>query len=139
MSKVIIYSEADGNVCVIHPTGEVSLEGCIAAVPEGRPYQIVDKETLPSDRYFRAAWRPAPGGVDIDIEAAKEVQRNRWRRMREPKLAALDLEVMKAVERGDARRRREVADMKQALRDITTTPLPDDLDEIRNTIPEPLL
>lgn len=139
MSKVIIYTEQDGNVCVIHPAEGRPIEESLRFVPEGCPHQIVDKEVLPADRYFRAAWRSAPGGVDIDIEAAKECQRNVWRKLREPKLKALDLEVMKAVERGDAKKRGAVADQKDALRDVTKLPLPDDLAAIRNTIPEILL
>jgi hypothetical protein len=138
--KVITYQEGDG-VAVVSPAPGMDLEAVIAKdVPPGVSRAVIDRDQLPADRYFRDAWEyDGPRGVKVNVEKAKEVQRNVWRRMRQPKLEALDLEVMKAVERGDAKRRREVSDQKQALRDVTTEPLPDDLDGIRATIPEILL
>jgi hypothetical protein len=47
--------------------------------------------------------------------------------------------VIRAVERGDAKRRTELSAIKQSLRDVTEIELPDDLESIRNTIPEILL
>jgi hypothetical protein len=138
MKKAIIYQTADG-IAVIHPAEGVAAEDCIKDVPEGAAHKIIDASELPADRYFRRAWKFADSGVQVDIETAKEVQRDKWRAMRAPKLAALDTDVMKAVERGDAKRRNALADQKQALRDVTETELPNDLDAIRNTIPEILM
>ncbi len=139
MTQVITYPTADG-IAVVYPTGELPIEDVIARdVPEGVPATIMNSEDLP-DRYFRAAWKFHPSkGADVDVEKAKDVQRNHWRKLREPKLAALDIEVMKAVERGDAKKRGAAADKKQALRDVTDWPLPDDLAEIKATIPDILL
>lgn len=139
MPLVITYPTADG-LAVVHPTGDIPIEDVIARdVPEGVPATIMNSEDLP-DLYFREAWKFHPSkGADVDIEKAKEVQRNHWRKLREPKLAALDIEVMKAVERGDAKKRTAVADKKDALRDVTKHPLPDDLAEIKATIPDILL
>ena len=136
MSKVIIYQEGD-SVCVIYPTGSVPIEEVAKKdVPEGALYKIVDASTLPADRYFRNAWRFVQNRVDVDIEAAKKVQRDVWRRMREPKLKSLDLEFMQALEAGNAVQQKKVTDAKKKLRDVTLIPLPDDLDGIRSTIPE---
>ncbi len=138
MKQVIIHQNGDG-VAVIHPAPGLSAQDCVKDVPEGVAYQIVDAATLPSDRYFRRAWKVGNGSVDVDIEGAKEVQRDHWRKLREPKLAALDIEFMKAVEDASPARRSAIKAQKDALRDVTETPLPDDLEAIRNTIPDILL
>lgn len=55
----IIYSTDDGGVAVIVPSPDCGLTiEQIAAkdVPAGKPYQIVDKSEIPSDRTFRNAW-----------------------------------------------------------------------------------
>jgi hypothetical protein len=140
MSKIIIYQDLDGSTCIVHPAPGVALNKVIAsAVPEGVEHKVIEDDQLPQDRYFRDAWKLDAGAIAIDIEAAKEVQRNVWRKLRAPKLDALDMELMRAVEAGlSTAKRNEIADKKQALRDITTTPLPDDLEAIKNAIPEPL-
>jgi len=72
MSK-IIYTNPDGNLCVIHP-----IPGCnltlsqVAAkdVPAGIPYKIVEDDAVPTDRTFRGAWESDmsdPHGVGADF------------------------------------------------------------------------
>jgi hypothetical protein len=77
--------------------------------------------------------------ITIDIDKAKNVQRNVWRRMRKPKLEALDLAFMRALEAGDSEAQANITEQKQELRDVTLTELPDDADGIRETMPEILL
>lgn len=138
-TPVITYQEGD-KLAVVYPAPGVSIEDAIAAsVPKGVPHAIVNAEDLP-DYYFRNAWIwDGAKGAKIDIEKAKKVQRDHWRKLRDPKLKALDLEVIKSVERGDAKRRTVIAAEKQALRDVTSHPLPDDPEMIKNTIPDILL
>ena len=52
--KFIIYPQANGQVAIIIPTGDV--KDCIKDVPTGLPYKIVDASEIPSDRTFRNAW-----------------------------------------------------------------------------------
>jgi hypothetical protein len=139
MPTVITYQEGD-RLAVVYPAPDVPVEEAAKTdVPEGVPHAFVDSATLP-DRYFRDAWEfDGPTGAKVNVEKAKEVQRNVWRRIRASKLEALDLEVIKAVERGDAKRRNAIAAEKQALRDVTDHPLPDDLEGIKATIPDILL
>lgn len=61
MSKRIIYKTDAGGVAIIVPAPECLLEHTIEEialkdVPAGKPFKIVDTETIPSDRTFRAAW-----------------------------------------------------------------------------------
>jgi len=55
----IIYQEADGNVCVITPAANCTLNDAETAakdVPTGLAYKIVADDVVPSDRTFRNAW-----------------------------------------------------------------------------------
>lgn len=47
-----------------------------------------------------------------------------------------DVSFMRAVEQGDTAKQTEIAALKQLLRDVTTTPLPNTLPEIKATWPE---
>jgi hypothetical protein len=59
--KVIIYKQDNGRVAVIHPTPEAFEIYDIYSiaekvVPVGKPYKIIDKSEIPTDRAFRDAW-----------------------------------------------------------------------------------
>ena len=52
--KRIIYKTEDGGVAVIIPAD--TIESCMKDIPDGAEYEIVDTDTIPSDRTFRGAW-----------------------------------------------------------------------------------
>lgn len=84
-----------------------------------------------------------PGGgkinmVTVDINAAKEIWKDKFRLARKPILEKLDIEFIRALEAGDTQKQQEIAAKKQALRDITNTPLPNDLEGIKNIWPDVL-
>lgn len=61
MPKRIIFQTDEGGVAVIVPSPEsVELYGVEAIalkdVPTGKPFKIVDTDSIPSDRTFRGAW-----------------------------------------------------------------------------------
>jgi len=57
MNKRILYKQDNGNVAVIIPTGELSVEATARKdVPTGLPYKIVDVSEIPESRDFRNAW-----------------------------------------------------------------------------------
>jgi hypothetical protein len=61
MTKRIIYQNDDGGVAIIIPTSEVLEQHTIEEValkdvPAGKPFKIVDVNTIPTDRTFRNAW-----------------------------------------------------------------------------------
>jgi hypothetical protein len=136
--NVIIYQDSDG-LAVIHPAEGVDIETLVEMVPEGAPYIIAPADNLPDDRYFRDAWELCDGQLSVNVGCAKEVQRNRWRKMRKPKLEKLDLDFMRAIEAGDDEKKTEISEAKQALRDVTETELPDEIEAIKTTIPTILL
>lgn len=72
MSKIIVYTETDGNlVCIIPATTDLTIEQIAEKdVPQGIDYHIVDATDLPADRTDRNAW-VWDNGVKID-EAKKQ-------------------------------------------------------------------
>ena len=61
--------------------------------------------------------------ITINLDKAKNIQKNKWRTARKPLLEKLDTEFMRAVETGDTTKQQQIAAKKQALRDVTNTDL----------------
>jgi hypothetical protein len=76
--------------------------------------------------------------IIINTNKAKNIWLNKWREARKPLLEQLDVEFMRAVEAGDAAKQSEISAQKQALRDVTATPLPDSPEAIKQVWPEVL-
>jgi hypothetical protein len=57
----IIFTNAEGGLSIIHPTGELPVEDVARKdVPQGVPYKIVEDSAVPTDRTFRNAWVAEP-------------------------------------------------------------------------------
>jgi hypothetical protein len=74
--------------------------------------------------------------IRINIDKAKAIKLDQLRADRAPKLAALDLAFMRAVEQGDTAKQASIAAEKQALRDVTKQPLPDDVAALKDFKPD---
>lgn len=121
-------------------TREASAENINAEIAKSNinavSWEIINPEDVPTDRTFRNAWKMAGKKLDIDMDKAREMTKERLRAERAPLLAAQDAEFMKALESGDKTRMDKVAAEKQKLRDITASPAlaaaktPDDLKAI---------
>lgn len=107
-------------------------------VPKGLSSRIVDLDQVPSDRTFRQAWTDDNNTdtVDIDITKAKEITKDMFRELRKPILESLDVESMKALESEDKSAISEIAAKKQELRDVTAIELPNDIEELKQVMPE---
>lgn len=127
---LITYPQPNGQVAVVIPTGDVN--NAIKDVPEGVEYKIVDSVDIDND-YFNAYEFDAESGAKVNIEKAKAIHLDKFRAARKPKLDKLDVEYMKAVEANDEVKKEAVAADKQALRDVTTIKLPEDLAGIKDT------
>jgi hypothetical protein len=57
--------------------------------------------------------------ITISMSKAREIHRDRLRRLRAPRLAALDVAFIRAMETSDTAHLAEIAKQKQALRDVT--------------------
>jgi hypothetical protein len=87
---------------------------------------IVDKDgnqidasaaTVPSDRHFRGAWSLSGSVISEDMDAAKEIFKDKIREFRAPLLEAEDVVYMKALEAGDTDAQAASVTKKNALRD----------------------
>lgn len=117
----ILYQNDEGGLCIVHPTGALSLEETIQkSVPAGVTYQVIDGRDIPADRTFRNAWMYAGvPAIAIDMAKAIIIKQDMIRVQRTPLLAALDVEYMMALEKKDEIAAAEIAAKKQALRDAT--------------------
>ena len=98
----IIYQNQEGGVSVIHPTGELSIEEVAAKdVPEGVPYEIVEDDAIPSDRYFRNAWVANGAAVEVDLDQAKSIGHDIRRRQRAEEFKPYDEVIMKQIPGAD--------------------------------------
>lgn len=71
--------------------------------------------TVPADRNFRGAWVLNGTVISENIDAAKEIFKDKIREVRKPLLEAKDVELMKALETGADTT--TIAAAKNALRD----------------------
>jgi hypothetical protein len=94
----IIFQNESGGVSVIIPTGELPIEEVAAKdVPEGVPYEIVDDDAIPADRFFRNAWVANGAAVDVDLGKAKDIGHDMRRAQREAEFAPFDAIIMKQI------------------------------------------
>lgn len=102
---------------------------------------VVEKDSIPTDRAFRNAWKFAGGKVEHDMAKCREIHKQKLREIRAPKLSALDVEYMQADESGDAVKKAQIAAKKKALRDVTKDPaisLAQTPEELKSVIPAAL-
>ena len=128
----ITYPQPNGQVAIVIPCGDVN--NAIKDVPAGVEYKIVESVDIDND-YFDAYEFNAEIGAKVNIEKAKTIHLDKLRTARSPKLQKLDIDFIKAVEANDEVKKVEIIAAKQALRDVTLTPLPDDLAGIKATWP----
>jgi hypothetical protein len=104
-------------------------------------YKEILREDIP-DREFRNAWRWDGEAFGHDLVAAKDMQLERIRLARKPKMDELDAAYLIADEQNNAEEKARIALEKQEFRDITE-PLkalsPSNIDEIKNAFPDSLL
>ena len=150
--KRILFTRPDGGLSVVIPVintlGEAegfteadALERALAKLPaDALNVRVVDETDIPTDRTYRNAWMDAgSGSVTHDMTKAREIHKNKLRELRAPKLAALDVDYIRADEAGNAALKTQIAQQKQALRDVTADPAiaaAQTVDELKLVIPE---
>lgn len=125
------YTNTSGNTCVVHAAPKKDLERVFGELSDAQYKEFVINKSIPSEslyselsddfklpsREFRDAWKLSANTIEHDLEKARNIQLNRIRAAREPKLKALDLEFMLALEKGLSTA--EIVTQKHALRDLT--------------------
>ena len=99
MSK-IIYTNSDGGVSVVHPTGEVPINELPAKLGL-TDYEIVDDDVIPTDRTFRNAWVKSGATVAEDLPKSKEIAHERRREARAEEFKPHDEVIMKQIPGAD--------------------------------------
>lgn len=118
MSKVIIFTNENGNVSVCVPTGELSIEDVLAKDCPSHAI-IVEASQLPEqDNDFFNSWELHDGVVSINLDKAKAQTKDRLRAERAPLLAAQDVAFQRALEEG--KDTSAIVAEKQRLRGITS-------------------
>ena len=127
MSK-IIYTNSEGGVSVVHPTGEVPINELPAKLGL-TDYEIVDDDVIPTDRTFRNAWVKSGATVTEDLSKSKEIAHERRRAARAEEFAPHDEVISKQIPGADATAaeaaraeiRTKYAAMQDAIEAATTT------------------
>lgn len=105
--------------------------------------QRIEESDIPTDRYFRDAWRsPDSRRIQVNMPKARDIHRAALRRRRKPLMAALDTEYMRADEAGDVGLKAQIIARKQALRDVPQDPRierADTPDKLKAVIPAVLV
>ena len=121
-NKRVIFDNGEGGVSILIPAPNcpLTLEQVIAKdVPAGRDKDTLEASDLPNDRTYRSAWTKGTGRVDINVDKAKEIHKDKIRAVRDPLLEAEDVAYMRADEEGNNSGKQAVRARKRALRDAT--------------------
>jgi hypothetical protein len=108
----IIYPTPEGGVAVIIPAESVEL--ALKDVPSGVPYEIVTTDEIPSDRFFRGAWKMGDCCIDHDLERCKAIGHDHRRAARAAEFAPHDEVIAKRIPGVDAA---EAEAARQAIRE----------------------
>ena len=103
MNQRIIYTQSNGVVAVVIPTGELSIDQVLTKdVPASSDAEIVDISAIPSDRTFRGAWIKSGKTIGHNIPKVKEIAHAKRRARREVLFAPHDAVIMKQIPGKDA-------------------------------------
>lgn len=127
--KVIVFRQDSGRISIAYPCGNCTTEHILKHnLPANVEHRICEVDSLPKNKSFYDSWtfnntaEPCP--ITIDVGAAHEIQKNKWRKARNPILESLDVQWMRAMEAGNTNLVNQLSLKKQTLRDVTLTPLP---------------
>jgi len=124
-NKRIVYQSDEGIAAVVIPAPDYSgtMEDLLErVVPENckNSANVVEVDTVPSDRTFRNAWVTEKGkSVEVDLDKSKVVAKEKVREARTPKFVELDVAYQRADEAADADAKAAVVIKKQTARDAT--------------------
>lgn len=123
MKRIVFEQAGQSNIQIVSPVtdDDATLAFVIeqSVKPNTDKWFVVDDADIPSDRYFRNAWKISNGKVSVDIEKAKSIKLQEIRLKRNSALDASDKEIAKLTDQGADLT--EMRAKRQALRDIPQT------------------
>jgi hypothetical protein len=136
--KLITYSQNNGVGVIIPSDPTLTIEEIAARdVPKGISHLIVETLDVHDiyDGYLPAFDYNEETGPIVNMTKCKNIHLDKFRAARKPKLEALDVQYMRALESGNTEAAASITAQKQTLRDVTLTPLPDTLEELKQVWP----
>ena len=124
-NKRIVFQSDEGiaAVVIVAPDYDGTMEDLLKRVVPANcqdSADIVEIDTVPSDRTFRNAWVTAKGkSVEVDLDKSKDIAKDKVRQARTPKFQELDIAYQRADEDGNADAKAAVVVKKQTARDAT--------------------
>jgi hypothetical protein len=116
MTQYIAYPN-ETCLSLVIPTGDLPIEQVVQKdVPPNVPYIFVTDEDL-LDNDFYNAWEIVSEKLQINLDKAKEIHRDKIRAARTPLLSKLDVQFQRALE--TSADTKDIVAQKQALRDAT--------------------
>jgi hypothetical protein len=89
-------------------------------------YKVVKRQQLSTqNQFYRDCWRLSESDnelIEIDVEKAKNVWKNKMRWARKDIFEKLDMDFFRVMEDGDSERQKEIAVKKKLLREVTDLP-----------------
>lgn len=130
MKHRLVYEDKNGYCRVIVPTGDFKLSGETEEAAIGRVYalsipDVVEfiacaPEFIPSDLFFRDAWRKGTVSepIRIDLEAATIIHRDRLKQAAERKINQLAIHLEMAIENQNTPQQVAITKTRKILRNI---------------------
>ena len=139
--KRIVYQGENGIASVVIPTPKFLASGGTMddllkkCVPKDcrDSADVVEVDTVPSDRTFRNAWVTEQGkSVQVDLDKSKVIAKEKVREARTPKFQELDIAYQRADEAGNSDAKAAVVVKKQTARDATADTKITNADSVAN-------
>lgn len=132
--KAIVYTSENGNAAVAGLAADISEAAALAALQKEHPdAKLMDAVDLPKDQDFFDAWVLTDEGVRVSMDKARELAKQKIRRIRQPMLAELDVAFQRALETSSDTS--SIVVQKQKLRDATSlTDGTQTVDDLRQAI-----
>lgn len=139
MSTTIVYDN-NGSVAITTICNNMTAREYVQKFLPARTryFTLSDSGKLPSDIVFRDAWIFTDRKILVNIDKAKSIKREQFRKARKPLLEQLDIKYMRAVETSNTAAKKAIAAKKEQLRDVTDIELPDEIDELSSFWPDVL-
>jgi hypothetical protein len=121
--KAIIHNNSKGDFTITYPITNcgLSADEIIKQIsPLDNKYTIINQEEIPEDNTYSDCWiyDSENEKIDINVEKAKERQKNNIRSIRNKLLVEEDVIFLKSLESGDTLGQNESSSRKQILRDL---------------------
>tara|TARA_R100001530_G_C4227819_1_gene131825 strand:- start:63 stop:533 length:471 start_codon:yes stop_codon:yes gene_type:complete len=123
--KRIVYQGENGRAVVVIPAPNYSgtMDDLLEKrVPENcrDSANVVEVDTVPSDRTFRNSWVTKSGeSVSVDLDKAKDIAKDKVRQARTPKFQELDILYQRAIEENNSDKQAQIIAQKKTARDAT--------------------